>query len=47
MCKICEEQNRYSGSTPREKESDILELVDNFGGMLMHRPERIADICEL
>lgn len=40
FCKICEEQNRYSGSTPREKESDILELVDNFGGMLMHRPER-------
>lgn len=42
FCKICEEQNRYSGSTPREKESDILELVDNFGGMLMHRPERIG-----
>ena len=40
FCKICEEQNRYSGSKPREKESDILELVDNFGGMLMHRPER-------
>lgn len=42
FCKICEEQNRYSGSLPREKESDILELVDNFGGMLMHRPERIG-----
>lgn len=42
FCKICEEQNRYSGSMPREKESDILELVDNFGGMLMHRPERIG-----
>ncbi len=40
FCKICEEMNRYSGSTPREKESDILELVDNFGGMLLHRPER-------
>lgn len=40
FCKICEQQNRYSGSIPREKESDILELVDNFGGMLMHRPER-------
>ncbi len=40
FCKICEEQNRYSNSEPREKESDILELVDNFGGMLMHRPER-------
>lgn len=40
FCKICEEVNRNSGSTPREKESDILELVDNFGGMLLHRPER-------
>ena len=29
-----------SGSEPREPESDILELVDNFGGMLLDRPER-------
>ena len=42
FCKICEEQNRYSGSEPREKESDILELVDQFGGMLLDRPERIG-----
>lgn len=42
FCKICEEVNRYSGSSPREKESDILELVDQFGGMLLHRPERIG-----
>ena len=42
FCKICEEVNRYSGSYPREKESDILELVDQFGGMLLDRPERIA-----
>ena len=42
FCKICEEANRYTGSTNREKESDILELVDQFGGMLLHRPERIA-----
>ena len=40
FCKICEEVNRYSGSEPREKESDILELVDNFCGMLLNRPER-------
>ena len=40
FCKICEEVNRYSGSQPREPESDILELVDNFGGMLLDRPER-------
>ena len=40
FCKICEEVNRYSGSQNREKESDILELVDHFGGMLLDRPER-------
>lgn len=42
FCKICEGVNRYSGNVTREKESDILELVDQFGGMLLHRPERIA-----
>ena len=42
FCKICEEINRYSGSNPRERESDILELVDQFGGMLLNRPERIG-----
>ncbi len=42
FCKICEEVNRYSNSNPREKESDILELVDQFGGMLLDRPERIG-----
>ena len=41
FCKICEGVNRYSGN-PREKESDILELADQFGGMLIDRPERIA-----
>ncbi len=42
FCKMCEEVNRYSESNPRERESDILELVDQFGGMLLDRPERIA-----
>ena len=42
FCKICEEHNRDSGSEPRENESDILEIVDQFGGMLMDRPERIG-----
>jgi len=41
FCKICEGVNRYT-EIPREPESDILELVDNFGGMLIDRPERIA-----
>lgn len=42
FCTICEQQNRYSNSLPRKKESDILELADNFGGMLLDRPERVA-----
>lgn len=42
FCKICEEVNRYTTSGTREKESDILELVDNFGGMLLDRFDRIA-----
>ena len=41
FCKICEGVNRYVPN-PREKESDILELADQFGGMLIDRPERIA-----
>ena len=42
FCKVCEEVNRYSNSNPRERESDVLELVDHFGGMLLDRPERIG-----
>ena len=42
FCKICEGVNRYSGIKPRENESDILELVDQFGGMLIDRPERVG-----
>ena len=41
FCKICEGVNRYSGN-PREGESDILELADQFGGMLIDRSERIG-----
>ena len=42
FCKICAEHSRVGQdpSVTREKESDILELVDNFGGMLLDRPER-------
>ena len=42
VCRICEGVNRYSGLSPREKESDIIELADQFGGLLMDRPERIG-----
>ena len=40
FCLLCEQHNRYSNNYPRKKESDILELVDQFGGMLLDRPER-------
>ena len=40
FCTICREHNRYSGEIVREKEADILELVDQFGGMMLDRPER-------
>ena len=42
FCKICEGVNRYSEIKQRELESDILELADNFGGMLIDRPERVG-----
>ena len=42
FCRICEGINRYSKVNPREPESDILELADNFGGMLIDRPERVG-----
>lgn len=44
FCKICLEYNRVSESSKyvREKEGDILELVENFGGMLLHREDRLA-----
>ena len=46
FCKICEEINRYSGSTPRERESDILEVVDQFTGLILNRVERDAFTTE-
>ena len=42
FCKICEGHNRYNEQTSREFESDVLEVCDNFGGMLLFRPERPA-----
>ena len=42
FCRIWEGINRYSGLEPREKESDVLELADQFGGMLHDMPETIA-----
>lgn len=42
FCTICEGLNRYSGIKRRKKESDILELVDQFTGLILPRPERDA-----
>ena len=42
FCKICEGVNRYTIIENRPPESDILELADQFGGMLLDRPERIG-----
>lgn len=42
FCIICEQHNRYRNKFPRSKESDILEIVDQFGAMLLDRPERSA-----
>ena len=40
FCTICMQHNRYNNDLKREKEADILELVDQFGGMMLDRPER-------
>lgn len=41
FCRVCEEVNRIANITPRDKEGDILEVVDNFG-MLLDRDDRRA-----
>lgn len=44
FCKICIEHTRNGGNPEikREPESDILELVDQFGGLITHRSDRVA-----
>ena len=46
FCKICEEVNRYNGNENREPESDILEVVDQFVGLILNRVEREAFTTE-
>ena len=44
FCKVAMEYNRINepeGYT-RSKEGDVLELVENFGGMLLHREDRLG-----
>ena len=42
FCKICEGVNRYSELKNRKKESDILEIIDQFTGLILIREERDA-----
>ncbi len=42
FCHICEGLNRYIPAEPREKESDILEVIDQFAGLILRRAEREA-----
>lgn len=45
FCKICVEHTRYNqpeGNYEREPEGDILELVENYVGLTMHREDRMA-----
>ena len=42
FCRICECVNRYTIKEDRPIESDLLELSDQFGGMLLDRPERLG-----
>jgi len=44
FCRVCEGLNRYTlkEESEREKESDILEVVDQFCGLILRRAEREA-----
>ena len=42
FCRVCEQINRHSGLEPREPEADVLELIDQFCGMLLDRPDRVG-----
>lgn len=44
FCKMAMEYNRVNESKDyvRSKEGDILEIIENFGGMLLHREDRLG-----
>ncbi|MBR3152946.1 MAG: hypothetical protein IKF52_05040 [Clostridia bacterium] len=42
FCNICIGHCREYKLQKREKESDLLELIDQFGAMLLHRSDRLA-----
>lgn len=40
FCYDCQQINRYSKTDPRTEMGDMLELVEQLGGLLLDRPER-------
>lgn len=40
FCYDCEQINRYSKTDPRTDMGDMLELIEQLGGLLLDRPER-------
>lgn len=42
FCKYCTTYSRIIEEESREKECDILELIDQFGGLILHRENRLA-----
>lgn len=44
FCKVAMEYNRINepDGYARSKEGDVLELIENFGGMLLHREDRLG-----
>lgn len=46
FCKACEQLNRYSKNEPRDPEGDLLEIIDQFTGLILKREERDAFLPE-
>lgn len=42
VCEICENMRREKTNKNRPKECDIIELVDNFGGLVLNREDRMG-----
>ena len=42
ICKICSNMSREQVNEERPKECDIIELVDNFGGLVLNREDRMG-----
>lgn len=42
VCEICGSMSRNQETETRPKECDIIELVDNFGGLVLNREDRMG-----